>query len=71
VFVSDGDFSGEPALKAITDAQAWRRQNGHQPMPIMVWGAGAAAKTNAQLRSIAEAGGGGMWVHGERRTGPW
>jgi Mg-chelatase subunit ChlD len=71
VFVSDGDFTKEPALEAIKKAQAWRKANKLPPMPIMVWGAGAAAKTNDQLRAIAKDGGGGMWVHGSRRSGPW
>ena len=63
-------------VKVIKKAQAWRKKNGLGRAGIMVWGAGKKvrkldSKGRASLLKIAKAGGGGMWVHGEKRTGPW
>ena len=72
VFVSDGeDFNGKACLKAIKQAKAWRKKRGLTEAGVMVWGAGSKARTRASLRRIAKAGGGGLWVHGKERTGPW
>lgn len=71
VLASDGEFAEGPALEAIRSAQAWRQEEGLPPAAIMVWGAGDDARSQESLRTIAEVGGGGLWVHGERRSGPW
>jgi hypothetical protein len=77
VFVSDGeDYKGDECVKTIEKANAWRKKNGLARAGVMVWGAGPHMQRpdsayRKVLVKIAKAGGGGMWVHGEKRTGPW
>ena len=71
VLVTDGVFHTGLALDAVERGQDWRTNNGLLPAPIMVWGAGAKARDRESLKRLAEVGGGGLWVHGESRSGPW
>lgn len=71
VFVSDGSFSGDRVVSTIEAAQKVRKARGQQPVPIMVWGAGDSAKDEESLKRIAKVGGGGLWVHGKNRSGPF
>ncbi len=72
VLVTDGVFpdNRERASLGIERGQAWRAENGLPQAPIMVWGVGEG-RASAQLLEIARTGGGGMWVHGAGRSGPW
>jgi hypothetical protein len=77
VFVSDGeDYKGDECVKSIKWANLWRKNRGLPRAGVMVWGAGPHMKRpdsayRKVLVKIAKAGGGGMWIHGEKRTGPW
>jgi len=71
IFISDGDFGAEPAVAAIKAAQKVRKARGQSPVAIMVWGAGGMAKDKESLKTLAKIGGGGLWVHGKNRAGPF
>ncbi len=72
VFVSDGVFDPRvDAVKAIEEGLAWRKKHKLNRARIMVWGAGSTARTQDDLKKIARIGGGGFWVHGKKRAGPF
>lgn len=71
VLISDGEFDAQKSLRQIERDQVKRIKRGLRRVPIMVWGAGVQARTQKSLRAVAEVGGGGFWVHGKRRSGPW
>jgi CO dehydrogenase/acetyl-CoA synthase delta subunit len=72
VLISDGDDLPMIETTATIDkAQKVRKARGQSPVPIMVWGAGDKAKDQESLKKLAKIGGGGLWVHGKTRAGPF
>jgi Mg-chelatase subunit ChlD len=71
VFVSDGEFDLPSTLGAVKAGLAWRKAHKLPPAQIMVWGAGPDAKKSVELHALAKVGGGGLWIHGGKRSGPW
>jgi Mg-chelatase subunit ChlD len=71
VLVSDGDFVATAACRALVTGQLARKKKKLPMAQVMVWGVGSEAKKNKNLLKLAKLAGGGLWVHGGNRSGPW
>lgn len=71
VLVSDGEFTVEPVSVAVVQGQVKRQFMNVGEAGIMIWGAGDKARESKPLLTLAEIGGGGMWVHDAQISGPW
>jgi len=67
--VTDGDVNVKEAEEAYKKGLAWRKEKKLPPVNFMVWGAGDYHRE--KLKELARIGGGGLWVHGKKRSGPW
>jgi len=68
VLVTDGEFDHGHLIKEIEKGRAYRKKHKLGTVYIMIWGVGSQAK---DLKDVAKVGGGGLWIHGKKRSGPW
>lgn len=71
VLVTDGDF---PEDRLMRIARRWQTRRVEQKLGravIMVWGVGSEASKSQAAASLANFGGGGLWIDSKEKTGPW
>jgi Mg-chelatase subunit ChlD len=61
VFISDGGFDTEAAVKAARDGAAWRAAQQLEPTPLLVWSTVYNAGEMSSLVELARVGGAGLW----------